>query len=90
MSLPKPKTSDVLKALDLVHRRKVRQDQEGHESKKALVRALCDAGLVDDVEPDPGAEPGIPEIICAACGRLIPAPLLSCPLCEEEAEKIEW
>lgn len=87
--MSKPKTSDVIKALDLAHRRKVRQDREGHENTKVLVRALCDADLVDDVEPDgDGLEP--PEIICAVCGWVIPEPLLSCPFCNEEAEKIKW
>lgn len=88
--MARSKTGDVLKAMDLAHRRKVERDEVIHEQSKQLVRALCNADLVDDVDPDPGATPETPEIFCAVCGRLIPVPLLSCPICNEEAEEIEW
>lgn len=87
----RPTTSDVLKAMDLAHRRKVKQDHAMHEQNKAFIRRMCDAGLVDDVDPDPGAALGPPPtLLCAVCGRIVPFPLLSCPLCAEEAEEIEW
>jgi len=82
--MSRPKTSDVLKAMDLAHRRKVRQDHDLHEKNKALVRDMCDQDLVDDVEPDPGVTHERPELYCGACGQLVPEPLLSCPQCFPE------
>lgn len=72
-------TADVIKVLDKAFARKVNQDQKSHEEKKDFIRNLCDAGLVDGVEPY-GPKPII-GAKCLGCGKEIPGDDMDCPKC---------
>lgn len=62
-------TEDVLRDMRLKHKRERRESDDLHEQSLGFVQRMCDAGLISDVEPTPGAV--VPAIIwaCAQCGR---------------------
>ena len=72
------KTEDVLKDMHARHLRERRVSDEAHASTMEFVRSVCDAGLVTDVEPTPGAVVKIMPLICALCGKEIDEACQTC------------
>lgn len=62
-------TESVLKDMRRKHERERRVSDAIHEQGLELVQRMCDAGLVDDVEPTPGVVVSESVWSCAACGR---------------------
>lgn len=69
--MSKKKTSDVLRELDRDFNRKLHEEHEAYRSNRAFMEKLCNAGLVDDVEPDGPAPTDTMEITCGHCGKLL-------------------
>ena len=76
------KTTDtVLKDMDRKFARELRVSIESHESTKELVRSMCDAGLVSDVQPTGPAN--TITMTCLGCKRLVSEEDIVCRACPE-------
>lgn len=67
-------TADVMRDMDAEHAAEKRDLEDGHTASKGFVRAMCEAGLVDDVAPNGPVVPIPPptEITCVGCDASLP------------------
>lgn len=83
--MKRPTTSEVLTERRRDLARKQREERDAHRSLEPMIRELCDAGLVDDVDPDPNPTPsGLAPVTfhCGICGTVLGGdPLTPCPRC---------
>jgi hypothetical protein len=70
-------TNQVLGDMIRKFARQQKEDSENFQKTLDFVREVCDAGLVDDVEPSQPIDPDKP-LVCAMCQSLIDSETFSC------------
>jgi len=70
-------TNQVLGDMIRKFARKQKQESEDFQKSLNFIREVCDAGLVDDVEPSTPIDPDKP-IVCARCQSVIDSESFSC------------
>lgn len=72
-------TAEVLAEMDAAFVRRRDQDRAAHERSKWFVACVCDAGLVDDVEPTvPQRALEHVALVCGVCGRVLGPTEIAC------------
>lgn len=86
----KKTTSEVMRERQREFDRQQREDRDAFDRMGELMADLCNAGLVDDVEPDNGVIVPIPPMTCMTCGATFPGiPFggpdgpIHCPVCHD-------
>lgn len=66
-------TSDLIAKLNREHAADRRMRDEAHEQSTDMVKSMCNAGLVDDIEPDDGVIVPLAPWACIGCGQRVDA-----------------
>lgn len=71
------KTSDILREMRERFARENRETKESQERSLSFVEKACNAGLLDDVEPDGPMPTDQMTVTCGHCGKVLTGPVYS-------------